>query len=335
MSGGESAFGSMRCWLMPARLWVAALVALWGWAGVSVANAEPGQTVGVSGETAASTGMAGDVSPCPGNTVPIQIMTPGYGSEIERSATDISESLPHFRPFVTAVTERVSARLAKDKLCINGAESVESMRSAESKQRSLLQFVRWRYSMLIEFIVPVLPPETGGRPFPNCEISSPWIDLVVHRKPVPQIRGIVRWNERQFLADQAVLAGAQNVQPGVAMPLMSREYGYFFREYVKTERCCRRSSSRPAAKPIEERILPELLWLFRRSGGVGEFFHAEVREAMGKATEKGAEGYTKLVIALIDRCFDPDGANPYPRYNSILDAADLIPLEQYKIDSLD
>jgi len=41
--------------------------------------------------------------------------------------------------------------------------------------------------------------------------------------------------------------------------------------------------------------------------------------------------YTKLVIALIDRCFAADGADLH--YNSILDAADLIPLEEYKIDT--
>jgi hypothetical protein len=46
---------------------------------------------------------------------------------------------------------------------------------------------------------------------------------------------------------------------------------------------------------------------------------------MDKVTEKGAEGYTKLVIALIDRCFASDRA--YLHYNSILDATDLISLE--------
>ncbi|MDR1351570.1 MAG: hypothetical protein LBJ59_12495 [Zoogloeaceae bacterium] len=48
---------------------------------------------------------------------------------------------------------------------------------------------------------------------------------------------------------------------------------------------------------------------------------------------KGTEGYTRLVLALIDRCFASDEATgAHLHYNNILDAADLIPLEQYKID---
>ena len=51
---------------------------------------------------------------------------------------------------------------------------------------------------------------------------------------------------------------------------------------------------------------------------------------MSEATEKGAEGYTKLVLALIDRCFaSSNGAKLH--YKSILDAADLMPW-QYEID---
>jgi hypothetical protein len=277
----------------------------------------------MAGVMAASTGTAGDVLPCPGDTVPIQIMTPGRGgSEIKRSAAEISD-LPHFRAFVTAVTEHVAARLAQDKLCINSAGGMESIASAAANDRSLLQFVHWNLVMGHEFRVPVLPI-IGGQPS-SCRISSPWIDLDFTRGPVPQIRSVVRWNERQFIADQAVLAGAKNVPArGMMMPLIAKESGYFFSEYVNTERL-----RQPAAKPIEERVPPDLLWLFRRTGG-GEFFGAQLDSAMRRATEKGAEGYTKLVIALIDRCFASDRVYRY--YHSILDAADLIPLEQYRID---
>jgi hypothetical protein len=50
---------------------------------------------------------------------------------------------------------------------------------------------------------------------------------------------------------------------------------------------------------------------------------------MRKAMEMGAEGYTKIVIALIDRCFESDGSDIH--YGSILDVADLVPLKQYII----
>ena len=47
--------------------------------------------------------------------------------------------------------------------------------------------------------------------------------------------------------------------------------------------------------------------------------------------KQNAEGYTKLVTALIDRCFASDGTAIH--YNNILDVADLISLKQYKIDT--
>jgi hypothetical protein len=223
---------------------------------------------------------------------------------------------------VAAVTERVNAQLAKNKLCVKSAESTDNMESAGFKQRSLLQFVQWLLPMHKEYITPALP-STGWHGPPLCQISSPWIDLVVERKPIPRIFGIVRWNERQLLADQAALDGAKNVPSGVAMPLSPSELGHFISGYRKS-----------AAKPVEERVPPDILWLFRRtwpSGNVSGFPNAE-RDSMHSAVEKGAKGYTKLVLALVDRCFAPSASGKRLHYTNILDAADLIPLEQYKID---
>lgn len=272
----------------------------------------------MAGVMAVNTSTAGGVSSCPVDTVPIQIVSEeGRGSVTTLSAAELSDSSPQFRAFVKAVTEHVAARLARDKLC---------MASAESKQRSLLEFVN----------LPLIPrrdeprapaPSLDARPSVGCRISSPWLDLAVERKPLPSIRGVVRWNQRQLLADQAVLAGAQNVPPGVAKPLMNREVGHFVGEYMNSELL-----HEPAVRPIEERVPPDLLWLLRRAwqSTRGPFL-GYVSGALNKATEKGADGYTKLVIALIDRCLASDGAEIH--YSSILDVADLIPLEQYKIDT--
>lgn len=262
---------------------------------------------------AASTSTAGGASQCPADTVPIQIVGVNWsGPETTLSAAGLSN------PFITAVTEHVAARLDKDKLCLH---------SAESKKRSLIQFVEWH---LYTGNSPLaLAPSLDARPSGGCRITSPWIDLAIERGPVPWVRGVVRWNHRQLLADQAVLAGARNVPPGVAMPLTQNEFVHFAEaEYTKSE-----ISHKTAAKPIEERIPADLLWLFRRtpccSDRAGPLFQV-AGSAMNRIMEKGAEGYTRLVIALIDRCFDADGAEIH--YDSILDAADLIPLEQYKID---
>jgi hypothetical protein len=269
--------------------------------------------------------------------VSIQIMTPGYGgAEIKRSTAEIPEAIPYFRAFVTTITEHVAARLVRDKLCISNAKSMEdmdSMGNAEFKRLSLLQFTHWNLVMHYDFLVPVPPhpPQGSG----GCVISSPWIDLALVRSPVPAIRAAVRWNEHQLLADQAILASVHNVPQSMAMPLKPREFGYFIGKYLENPEYLRE----PTAKPIEEIVPPDILWLLRRSGrgGVSRLVTQgeEVEGFMHKATEKGAEGYTNLVLALIDRCFVSDETKwTYFYYNNILDATDLIPLEQYRIDAL-
>jgi hypothetical protein len=334
----------------------------------------------VVGVMAVGTSAAGEVSPC-ADTVPIQVMentSPNGGTRIILSADEISDSLPHFRAFVTAVTEHINSRLTRGKLCItndknmtsvglqfrdnvdcmNNAKGLECMINAERRKRSLLQFVEWGLTVRHEYLVPAMI-SIGGRGLPSCRISSPWMDLVFyqepsreqasHMTPVSEIRGIVRWNERQMLADQAVLAGAKNVPPGVAMPITGPEFGYFADLYKDTiyPRLYAAQVVQFATefgleipphlaeemeKPIKEHdnIPPDLLWLFLRSSKGLLSFSTNLRRY--DVTKKSAEGYTKLVLALIDRCFASDEKTEL-HYTNILDAADLIPLEQYKIDT--
>jgi hypothetical protein len=278
------------------------------------------------------TSAAGEVSPC-SYEVPIQIIVPSTnGFKIKTSAAEVDPE--HFRAFVTAVTKHINSRLTRDKFCITSAKNMENIGIAGEEHRSLLQFVRWPLFMDSEYIVP-LQPYTGWHGDTICRLSSPWMDLTIERKPVPQIVGIFRWNERQLLADQAVLAGAKNVPLNMAMPLMPSELGHFMSEYehADEELFYSRKLGKPAPKPIEERVPPDLLWLLRPSGGGGRRpFIGHVTGAMDKAAEKSAKGYTKLVLALIDRCFAAPSGKENLHYTNILDAADLIPLEQYKID---
>jgi hypothetical protein len=178
--------------------------------------------------------------------------------------------------------------------------------------------------MFGDHIVPVLP-STGGTQH-ICHISSPWIDLVVDRGTVPQIRGIIRWNEHQLLVDQAILDGAKNVPPGMALPLDPGELGYFEYEVLRES----------AAKPVEARVPPDILWLLPSLVGREDLtdVHFPARYAMEDVAKKGAAGYTQLVLALIDRCFDSSASGRVDvHYSSILDIADPILLEQYKIET--
>jgi hypothetical protein len=145
------------------------------------------------------------------------------------------------------------------------------------------------------------------------------------------IRGIVYWNERQLLVDQAMLTGARNMPPGRAMPLTPREEGRFLGEFEDTEF----SYPRKPTTRLEERIPPDILWLLRRTGRNERAgpFGGDVERAMGIATEKGVESYTKLVLALIDRCFASSASGRVNlHYNSILGTAGPTSLEQYRID---
>lgn len=269
----------------------------------------------MAGVTAAGASTAGGVSQCPVDTVPIQIMAATWRDPEATLSTADMRSAPHFRAFVTTVTKHVAARLGEDKLCID---------SADSKKRSLLQFVNWPLVIGNKLLEPA--PSLDARPSGGCRISSPWVDLAFERRPVPWVRAVVRWNERQLLADQAVLAGVRNVPTGVAMPLAQSAYHGFAYPYADSE--IRRL---PAAQPIEERTPPDLLWLFRQSPQSTLVpFGGTAHGTMNTAMERSAERYTQLVIAVIDHCFaSDDGADIH--YSSILDVADLISLEQYKI----
>jgi hypothetical protein len=290
------------------------------------------------GVMAASASVAGESSPCPGGTAPIQIqiMNPeNSGSKLYSSVAAIPFGLPHFRAFVESVTNHINARLAKKKLCVAGARDMESMDSATIHNRSLLQFVRWQRAMS-NYATPAIT-DIKGRPPPSCRIFSPWIDLVLERTPAPSIRGVVYWNERQLLADQAVLAGARNVPPGRVKPMKPSEYGYFMGEFMNDYYS--EPLGKPPSKLIEKRLPPDYLWLLRRAWqpGMGmrtqHFPGSNEAQAMIGVEKESAEGYTKLVITLVDRCFASGGKRAY-YYRSILDVDDPVLLEQYKIDSI-
>ncbi len=270
----------------------------------------------IAGMMVAASATAGSVSQCDANSIPIQIAdATKIGSETTLSATRMPGSAPTFRAFAKAVTEQVAGRLSKENLCID---------STDSKKRSLLQFVDWR--LFVRESEPTLVPSLDVQPSSGCRISSPWIDLAFERKPVPWVRAVVRWNQRQLIVDQAVLEGARNVPAGVAMPLNQSEFTQYSFDYSHL----RTGNKRVAGHPIEGRVPADILWLYRRSWQSTTVpFGSLAMSAMDHAVETGAERYTKLVIALIDRCFASDGAEI--QYKSILDVADLISLEQYKI----
>jgi hypothetical protein len=265
----------------------------------------------------ASTGAAAGLAKCPVDAVPMQAVSPGYGSS-SVSVANIPSSAHRFPAFVIAVMEHVAGQLSKERACID---------SAESKNRSLFQFVAWPLLGLDgRYPGPVLKSDAPGPG--SCRISSPWVDIVFERKPVPSIRAVVRWNERQMLADQAVLVGIKNVPTGVAIPLTGGEFWSSVNAYTGVELLYR-----PAEKPLEDIIPPDFLWLLRHSFQTTVVpFDRSVLLGMKTTLEKGSDSYTHIITALIDRCLSSKGMDLH--YNSILDVTDLIQVEKYKINSL-
>ena len=261
-------------------------------------------------------GMAEDISACPVDTVPIQIIR---GTEhlavTTLSDADIIDFPPGFTAFVISVTEHIAAKLTQEKLNLD---------NTESKERSLLQFVSW--PIISDSLPSTSVSALGVQPSGGCRISSPWIELTIEWRPNTLVRGIVRYNERQLLADQAILAGARNVPSGVALPLKRNEFNQYADFVYAPSKLCHRHLQ----KSKKEQVPPDLLWLFSRAWRDPDgCFSSTAGASMRKAMEVGAEGYTKIVIALIDRCFESDGEELH--YGSILDIAGLIPLKQYKI----
>lgn len=264
-----------------------------------------------------SPSVAGEVSSRAVDMVRIQILNEQISSpETRLSAANLNDFAPNFRAFVVAVTEHVAIKLARDIHHVG-----------DDKDGTLLQFIFW--PLATSGNTPPIPtPLIDTQHSSSCRISSPWIDIVTERKPIPRVRAVIRWNQRQLLADQALLSGSKNVPKGIAIPLTQREFTHFAEEEYAASEILRE----PAAKAIEERVPPDLLWLFRRSwqSTRGPFADA-ARGSMDIAMRTGADSYTKLVLALVDHCFTIDQAELH--FHSILDVANLISLQKYKINT--
>lgn len=265
------------------------------------------------------TSLAENVSTCSVDTVPIQILNRWGDKPVTTlSAIGFPSDIPDFNTFIAAVTEHLAAKLAQEKLCLN---------SAESKARSLIQFSHLYLGTSendhrLSAVRPLDAQFVGV-----CRISSPWIDIAIEREPVPSVRAIVRFNERQFLADQAVLSGMRNVPPGIAIPLTNKEErNQYIHEYMHRYAWQYKHAPPLGQQLIEELVPPDFLWLLDHI--VVDNLPVLSNMGMLGVISEGAEGYTKIVVALIDRCFDSDEVDI--KFSSVLDVADLVPLEQYK-----
>ena len=182
-----------------------------------------------------------------------------------------------------------------------------------------MQFVEWKEATKTKPIAEIPSLDIAGVSA-SCRVFSPWIDIVFDRKPTPHLQATIRWNERQFLTDQAILSGEKNIPKGIPKPMMSRQRSNFLNIYSDSEQY-----GKPTKKFIEEKIPPDFLWMLRHSGS----WEWRTQNSTYMVVEKRAKSYTKIVTALIDQCFASKGKEL--RYGTILEMANLISLEPYRI----
>lgn len=169
----------------------------------------------------------------------------------------------------------------------------------------------------------------------------------------------MRWNPRQFFVDQAVLRGKPKVYadqplipldaaalpPGVAQPLSYDEFSRFAEAYIadhpmKIRTLLKGESQEEFLKRVNELWVRQRLVEARMPPDVVLLLGGTERRSSGPTTDlarrilhydmsKHADDYTKLVMALMDRCVASEGVDM--NYSSIRDAADLISLEKYQM----
>lgn len=130
------------------------------------------------------------------------------------------------------------------------------------------------------------------------------------------------------------MSGAR-AEPGELLaPMNEQVFAQLADDYA---RCVLLASSPEAAAEavtaISKRIPPDMLWLFQHAwqstrGPFTELARAALADTIGRAGPR----YIELTKLLFDRCLASDAAEQ--RYASILDLADLIAFDRYRISSL-
>jgi hypothetical protein len=152
------------------------------------------------------------------------------------------------------------------------------------------------------------------------------MNLFVSNRP-RRISGVIFWNERQILQDQALLSNntKQGGAPRSALPRDEFErLADYYAEY----------NFRPGPgdqRKSTQQIPADLLWLFRRSPqSTRGPFSVAAQSTMQEIAKSEAAYYSKLTLALLDQCLKQPGERI--RYDSIREAGRLVELQRHGTD---
>jgi hypothetical protein len=164
-----------------------------------------------------------------------------------------------------------------------------------------------------------------------CTVVSPWVKLQTTRSPAPRVQSAIVWSERQFLIDQAVMAGAIRRNTQAAAPFTPVEFGRMLGDYESAVLLAPTPEAQARAlTAAADRLPPEVFWLFRQAGlATLAPFVTFVNRALASTIDRASTGYLELTKALIDQCWAVSPVRE--RYDDILDLRDLVPLANYQI----
>lgn len=135
----------------------------------------------------------------------------------------------------------------------------------------------------------------------GCSIDSPWLIASIDRAK-RRLDAVVMWNERQFILDQAVLAGTATGTEELPEPLAQDRFEAHANDYA--ENVILGAGPKDAAiDELSRRVPKDLVWLFRQSpqSTRGPFL-GFVRETREEVIGELADGFGNLVTGLLDRC---------------------------------
>ena len=249
-------------------------------------------------------------SECNQGSVSIQAVD-GIGGGQSKSIAEISN--PLFQAFVSSVVEGIGQQDWMTSDCNAGRGNARNLD---------LLFVRVSLGARVpdEYFRDPL----GTSSLKNCSLYSPWVDIEIDRADV---RGVIRWSQRQLVIDQMLMAeGAEGADVRDTI-ISDFTFDKYAQEYARLEILS------DSGIPSDSAIPPDMLWLFRSSwqSTRGPFPFA-ARSSMGRLMERSAEEYSALIQRLFDHCASSGQVNI--RYRSVHDLKGVMTLDEYKVDNL-
>ncbi len=280
--------------------------------------------------------FATDLSPtgvnqCAAENIKLRIYKVNGSKPSTKVAIGAPAFIPEYQVFVAEIVEYITELLDKEIACQQGKVIPEEISLVFVEHYIYLKkSSRWGLKNT--------PPKNGRLPINNlsCQLISPWLQMNIQHFPTLKVEAIVNWSGRQMLIDQALLA-KPSLADNFSKKLLDRDLlQQYLSEYSQLQKQLGEKPTSDTAKNIPE----DVLWFYRQivrenSGGLaGE--RNPLSGGIRLLFNNGAAGYTNIVKALINQCFDSQN-NALQDYKTIFDLSKIekhVNIDDYQIKSL-